>query len=320
MRRVAIMMVAALCLVTGCDGPVAGPVDDKVVPERATLRVGVGDPIDTAPLRIAVADGSFSRAGLHVELVEEKSDTDALTGLSNGSIDVAFATDVAFFNAASAGTALQFEAEAYTSGPATMALMTLPGSGYTSLTDKKAPKIAVDELNDLAVLAVRSMFSTAGGDPGKIRFVRVPFDRMSTALRTGSADAALMIETFITQAQQTLGARMLADSSRGATANFPMTGYAASETFARANPSTLTVFRTVLTAAQQRASDPTVVREALPRLAGIDYATADQVALGEYPTSLSGTRLQRVADLMRSSGMLAKPLDVRPLLPAPTSP
>ncbi|GLY69132.1 ABC transporter substrate-binding protein [Amycolatopsis taiwanensis] len=318
MRGVAILLVATFCLVTGCNYLAASPkAGDRIVPERSTLRVGVGNRIDTAPLRIAVADGSFTRAGLHIELVPLKSDADALRGLASGNVDVAFATDVAFFTAAASGTALQFQAEAYTSAPFTMALVTLPDSPYTKLTAKKSPRIAVDELNGLSVLAVRSMFAAAGGDPDRIRFVQYPFEGMQAALRDGSVDAALMIEWFITQAQQSLGARILADSSHGAMMNLPMTGYASSGLFAQVNPRTLALFRQVLTAGQQRASDPTVIRRALPQLAGIDDATADQVALGEYPTSLSGTRLQRVADLMHSSGMLADRLDVQSLLPKP---
>lgn len=314
MRGVAIVLVVTFWLVASCKQPDTAN-GDQIVPERSTLRVGVGNPIDTAPLRIAVADGSFTRAGLNIQLIPLKSDADALSGLASGNIDVAFATDVAFLKAAASGTALQFQAEAYTSAPFTMSLLTLPDSQYTDLTAKKAPRIAVNELDGLSMLAVRSMFATAGGDPNRIKFVQYPFDKMQGALRDRSVDAALMIEWFITKAQQGLGARVLADSSNGATTNFPVTGYASSGTFAQANPRTLALFRQVLTAAQQRASDPAVVRQALPRLAGIDDATAAQVALGEYPTSLSGIRLQRVADLMHSSGLLAERFDAQSLLP-----
>ncbi|MFD2417438.1 ABC transporter substrate-binding protein [Amycolatopsis pigmentata] len=316
MRRVAITLVAALCLITACNNFLAKPrSSEQIIPERTTLRVGVGNPIDTAPLRLAVEDGSFTRAGLHVDLVEEPTPAAGLDGLARGNLDVAFATDVAMFKAAASGTALRLQAEAYTSTPFTMSLMTLPSSTYTNLADKKTPKIAVDELDDLGALAVRSMFTTAGGDPAKIKFVRYPYASMPTALRDKSVDAALMIESFITQAQQNLGARVLADSSRGATMNLPMTAYAATGIFAEANPRTLALFRSVLARAQQRAADPTVIRQALPRLAGIDEATADLVALGQYPISLNGVRLQRVADLMRTSGMLSSRLDVVSLLP-----
>ncbi|KAA9161816.1 ABC transporter substrate-binding protein [Amycolatopsis acidicola] len=321
MRGVAIMVVAALLLVTGCSGPFgSGGSPDQSRLERTDLRVGVGNPIDTAPLRIAVADGSFTRMGLHLELVEEQNSQNALDDLAAGRVDVAFATDVAFFTAAAAGTALQLQGEAYTSAPYTDVLVTLPGSGYTDLSSKKSPRIAVDSATDFGALATRSMIATAGGDPTKVKFVTRTFDQMPAALQSGAADAALMIEPYSTKAQQELGARVLADSSRGATMDFPVSSYASTGLFAQANAHTLAAFRQVLGDAQQRASDQSVVRAALPRVAGVDDTTAALVALGVYPTSLNGVRLQRVADLMHDTGMLSQRLDVPSLLPKADTP
>lgn len=314
MRTVTIMLIATLALLTGCDTATTG-TNQSTALERGTLRVAVGNAIDTAPLRLAVEDGSFTRVGLHVDLIEEKGPRDGLDGLEAGRVDVAFASDTTLFTAAAGGTALQLQGEAYTSAPYTMALMTLPGSDYTDLTAKKNPRIAVDQDNDLGALAARAIFTTAGGDPAKLRFVVRDYQDMPAALRDGVADAALMTEPYITKAQQDLGARVLADSSRGATMDFPVSAYASSGLFAQSNPRTLAMFRQVLAGAQQRAADPAVVRAALPRIAGVDETTAALVALGQYPTSLNGVRLQRVADLMHSTGMLAARLDVPSLLP-----
>lgn len=318
MRTVTIMLILSLSLLTGCNISTTRTNGDAPL-ERTTLRIAVGNAIDTAPLRLAVEDGSFTRAGLHVDLVEEQEPLDGIDGLAAGQVDIAFATDVALFGAASRGTALQLQGEAYTSAPFTMTLMTLPNSEYTDLSTKKNPRIAVDQDNDLGALAARAMFTTAGADPTKIRFVVRAYQDMPAALRDGSADAALMTEPFITKAQQDLGARVLADSSRGATMAFPVSAYAASGLFAQSNEHTLAAFRRVLAEAQQRADDPTVVRAALPRIAGIDETTAALVSLGQYPTSLSGVRLQRVADLMHNTGMLAARLDVPSMLPREVS-
>lgn len=312
-RAVAVTLVIALALVTGCD--TRSGTDASAAPERGQLRVGVGNPVETAPLRLAVADGSFARAGLNVRLVEEPDGQDGLDGLATGRLDVAFATDETLFAAAARGTALQLQGEAYTSAPFTVALVTLPDSRYTDLAGKKAPKVAVSAEDDLGALAARSMFATAGGDPDKIKFVTRRYEDMPAALGDGSADAALMVEPYLAKAQQNLGARVLADSFRGATLDFPISAYASGALFAQANPRTLAVFRRVLAEAQQRAADQSLVRAALPRIAGIDSTTAALVALGQYPTSLSGLRLQRVADLMHSMGMLADRLDVLSLLP-----
>jgi NitT/TauT family transport system substrate-binding protein len=305
MRRVGLPLVGILMAATGCG--LFSPGQPAATPtlERASLRVGVGSAIDTAPLRLAVADGRFTRAGLRVDLVEQGPQNDGLAQLATGKLDVAFASDVAIFRAA---------------GSNTMALVTLPDSKYIEPGAKKAPKIAVNMLDDLDTLAARSTLGTAGLDVTKIQFYQRPFAEMAAALRNGEVDATWMVEPFITNAERELGARILADGTRGATLDFPVSGYASSGIFAQANRRTLALFRNILDDAQQNAADPAVVRAALPHFSDVDAITASLVSLGTYPTTLNAVRLQRVADLMHSSGALADRLDVQALLPRPNAP
>jgi NitT/TauT family transport system substrate-binding protein len=320
MRRIRLPLVGVLMAATGCGLVPHGQPAAAPTLERASLRVGVGSAIDTAPLRLAVADGRFTRAGLRVDLVEQGPQNDGLAQLAAGKLDVAFASDVAIFRAAAAGAAVQLQGEAYTAGNNTMALVTLPDSKYLEPGARKAPKIAVNMLDDLDTLAARSTLGTAGVDVTKIQFYQRPFAQMAAALRNGEVDAAWMVEPFITTAEKELGARILADGTRGATLGFPVSGYASSGIFAQANPRTLALFRNILDDAQQYAADPAVVRAALPHFSDIDAIAASLVSLGTYPTSLNAIRLQRVADLMHSSGALADRLDVQALLPRPNAP
>ncbi|WP_245900451.1 ABC transporter substrate-binding protein [Prauserella shujinwangii] len=291
--------------------------DPTPAPEQDSIRVGVGNAIATTPLRLAVERGMFRAAGLRVDLVDLDSEERGIEQLAAGELDVTFASDVALFTAAAAGTAMQLQGEAHTAGRNTMALVALPESGYTSLLDLSFPTIAVDSVDGLGTLTAGSVLETAGFERESIEFRQWPMPDMVAALRRGEADAAWLVEPYVTLAQKDFGARVLADCARGATQDFPMSAYAANASFAEANPRTLAVFRDVLSAAQQRAAEPTVIREALPRFADIDPTTASLVSLGTYPTSLNGVRLQRVADLMHSSGLLRNRLDVQSLLPKP---
>ncbi|WP_216210112.1 ABC transporter substrate-binding protein [Amycolatopsis aidingensis] len=312
--RYFVVPVTILLILSGCSLFGEKP-DQKPIPEQQKLRVGVGSPIDTAPLRLAVAQGRFERAGLTVELVEQADQDEGMARLRAGELDIAFATDVAWFAAASAGTELRLQGEAYTAGRGTMALMTLPESSYQEPMDLLSPRIAVDAQEGLGTLTTRAALRAAGAEVDRIRFDPVAPGRMAEALRRNEVHAAWMVEPYLTEAQKDLGATVLADTARGATTDFPMSAYAATAEFARANPRTLALFRRVLGEAQQRCSDPTVVRTALPEIARIDETTASLVSIGDYPVSLNGVRLQRVADLMHSSGMLAQRLDVQALLP-----
>ncbi|MFI5608386.1 ABC transporter substrate-binding protein [Amycolatopsis sp. NPDC051903] len=314
-RGMVLPLVAVLLAVSGCSLFSSGDAAPSPGLERTTLRVGVGGPIDTAPLRIAAAAGKFREAGLTVTLVDLGT-ADGITKLTSGQLDVTFASDVSLFRAAASGTALQLQGEAYTSGSNTIALVTLPDSDYTEPTAKKSPKIAVDDVDDIGALTARSVLTTAGVDPARIHFEPQPFDRMPGALQAGDVDAALMVEPYITRAEKELGAQILADGSTGATLDFPASGYAATGAFARNNPRTLAAFRSVLMQAQQAAADPATVRDALPTFSDIDPTTAALISLGSYPTTLSAIRLQRVADLMHTSNLIPNRLDVQAMLPA----
>lgn len=320
MRRLVIPLVATLITTTGCGLFGTSQSPERPPLERGTLRVGVGNVIDTAPLRLAVAEGRFTRMGLQVELVEQDPQSEGPAKLASGDLDVAFASDVAMFRASARGTALQLQGEAYISGRETMALVTLPDSRYTGPNPKKSQTIAVNMLDDAGALAARSTLGTAGVSQDKIKFSQHAFAQMPQALRHGDADAAWMIEPFITKAEKELGARIVANGVRGATLDFPVSSYASSGIFAQTNPRTLALFREVLSQAQHHADDPAVVRAALPLFSDIDATTASLISLGSYPTSLNAVRLQRVADLMHSYGELTDRLDVQALLPRPSIP
>jgi NitT/TauT family transport system substrate-binding protein len=222
------------------------------------------------------------------------------------------------FKGGSAST-LQLQGEAYQAASNTMALVTRPDSvKYKNLADfanSPPPTIAVNSLNDLGMLTTKSVLQLVGVDPGAIRFKVVPYADMSTALKNNQVDAAWMIEPFITQAQKDFGAQIITDAARGATAAFPISGYATSRQFADKNPKTLAAFRKVLAQAQQLAANPLTVRTVLPLYANVDTATAELVSVGTYPASLNAVRLQRVADLMQSLQQVGVRLDVAQLFP-----
>ncbi|KAA2248877.1 ABC transporter substrate-binding protein [Solihabitans fulvus] len=283
--------------------------------ERPTLRVGVMKVVDIAPLRMSLND-VFKNAGLDLQLVEEPSEDEALNQLENGAVELVWASHVSMFRAADKGQKLQVEGEAYQAAANTMALVAMPGSRYDDAGAKDKPKIAVNSDRDLGALTTKSVLGVAKVNPNNITFVPTASSDMINSLKAGTVDAAWMVEPYITQAQKQVGARIVTDAARGATQNFPMSGYAASKKFADANPKTLAAFRSALQEAQQRAGNsPLLVQDALPTYAGVDSSDAALVSIGTFPLSLNPIRLQRVADLMNNLGFLNNRLDVQQLLP-----
>jgi ABC-type nitrate/sulfonate/bicarbonate transport system substrate-binding protein len=287
--------------------------------ERNVLRIGVLPVVDVAPLRIALTEKLFEKAGLTVNLVTQPSEAEAIKQLDT-TLDITWATHVSLFRSVAEGTELQLQGEAYQAGPNSMALVTAASSDYDDPGKKQAPRIGVNSETDIGALTTRAVLDTAAVEKQKIKFASMPFGEMENALTAGQIDAAFMIEPFITKAQRNIGAKILTDTARGPTLDFPMSGYASSKKFAEQNPKTLKVFRDVLRQAQQRAqSNKLAVQDSLTSYADVDGPTAALVSVGTFPLSLNPIRLQRVADMMDTEDVLSGRLDVQQLLPPGTT-
>jgi NitT/TauT family transport system substrate-binding protein len=77
----------------------------------------------------------------------------------------------------------------------------------------------------------------------------------------------------------------------------------------------MAAFRKTLQQAQEQASDRLKVQSVLKDYAGVDAGTADLISVGNFPTTLNAVRLQRVADMMETSGVLPNRLDAQSMLP-----
>jgi NitT/TauT family transport system substrate-binding protein len=287
--------------------------------ERNTLRIGVLPVVDVAPLRIALTEKLFEKAGLQVTLVTQPSEAEAIKQLDT-TLDITWATHVSLFRAVAEGTELQLQGEAYQAGSNSMALVTDARSDYDDPSKRQAPTIAVNSETDIGALTTRAVLDTAAVEKQKIKFRAMPFAEMEAALKGGQVDAAFMIEPFITKAQRSIGAKILTDTARGPTLDFPMSGYASSKKFAEQHPKTLQAFRNVLREAQQRAqANKLAVQDSLTSYADVDQATAALVSVGTFPLSLNPIRLQRVADMMDTEDVLSGRLDVQQLLPPGTT-
>jgi ABC-type nitrate/sulfonate/bicarbonate transport system substrate-binding protein len=317
LRLVAVLITCVLTASCGLFGSSSNGGTADV--ERNTLRIGVLPVVDVAPLRIALTDKLFEKAGLQVSLVTQPSEAEAIKQLDT-TLDITWATHVSLFRSVAEGTELQLQGEAYQAGQNSMALVTSANSTYDDPGKNSAPTIAVNSETDIGALTTRAVLDTAAVEKQKIKFRPMPFAEMENALKSSTVDAAFMIEPFITKAQRSIGAKILTDTARGPTLDFPMSGYASSKKFAEANPKTLKVFRDVLRQAQQRAqANKLAVQDSLTSYADVDQQTAALVSVGTFPLSLNPIRLQRVADMMDTEDVLSGRLDVQQLLPPGTT-
>lgn len=147
-----------------------------------------------------------------------------------------------------------------------------------------------------------------------MRYVTVPFPRIDSELRRGKVAAAWLVEPFLTEAEESLGAVPVVDPTSGPTGGFPLDGYFTTAAFARAHPAAVRVFRRAIDQAQAAAAHPQNVVDVLPGYISVSKQTASLITLPTYPTAVQPRRLQYVADLMYRAGMLRSKLSASTLV------
>lgn len=316
-RRILALCAAVALLsvsVVGCTGPAAA--GQGVASEGLThVNVGVLPIIDDAPVYVALKHGLFYAHGLDVTAVSLNSGEQADSELVSGQLQFAFSNYVSTILAASRGSQLQIVADGAQTLPNVNDLVVAHNSRIRSVAQLRGKTIAVNALGNAGTMMTNATLEAAGVNPASVRYTVMPFPAMAAALASNAVQAAWMAEPFITESGEDTGAEELADTATGPMANLPLAGYATLQSYAQRNAAVVEEFTAALVAAQAMSANRAVVEQAIATYINpTTPALIAAVQLDEYPTSLSRARLQRVADLMLSAGLLSRPFDVSQLL------
>ncbi|TQM79354.1 NitT/TauT family transport system substrate-binding protein [Saccharothrix saharensis] len=326
----ALSVAAVLAAVAGC-GVLGGAAEETAgaaAPgevEKSRIRLGLLPIIDVAPVHIAIRRGYFEQEGLEVEPITIQGGAAAIPGLVNGDLDMTFGNFVSFFAAqakesAKAVGGLRLIMDGYQAKPEMFLVLAKADSDIESPKDLEGKTLGINTTRNIAELTFRATLEANNVDPGKVTFKEVPLPDMEAAVENGVVDAAFSSEPFITRAQRNSGQIAVLDAASGPTDGIPIAGYGTTGKFLQANPNTVAAFQRALVKGQRDAGDQPLVRQLLTEYAKVDSETAALVHFGEFPTTLDATRLQRVADLMKTYGLLETRFDVALMLaPAPGS-
>ena len=315
-RNALIGLVAAL-VVTGCGSPDEGSGTASGM--KTDLLIGEYPSADSAPLFIAMERGFFKQEGLNVEQLPFLASQAVLPRLSDRQMDIVLGSYTTILTIQEQGTEkFKYIADSYQGAPGAFGVMVAKDSPIKQVSDLKGKRVGVNVIGGLGTLTMSPHLKLAGLDPtpGKdIQYVVIPTTESLSALDKGSVDAIWMTEPYLSQAKKQLGATMLLDTMSGPTRSLPITGWAATEKWTEDNPETLAAFQRAMAKAQQIAStDRDAVTKLLPTFTPIPADTAATINLGAYPTALSAQNIQRVADLMRESGLLKQKMDVSSMI------
>ena len=325
--RIAAGCAVAAVLVAGCSAFGGSSASDSAQP-GSSITVAAVPGVGDAPLYVAWQQGLFRQHGLTVHLHSYQSMSQVMAALHNGQANVAVGDYADFFyeQEANASKPMVVVADGYDAAPNIMDIVVSPGSPITTpkgLQYKRigtvAPQVMPVGVNapySIDTVAASSVPDNDGVQPNLVKWVPMPANQLVNALKTHRVDAILVTEPQIFQAESEIGARTILDACSGQTVNLPLDGYFAARSFAEKNRPALLAFRSVMTRAQANAVQPAPLEAVFTHYAGMSRQTAALITVGQYPTALKVTSLQRVADLMSFYGALGHPLVVsRMLLP-----
>jgi NitT/TauT family transport system substrate-binding protein len=233
-----------------------------------------------------------------------------IAGQLKGQVDITAGSYVAYISAQAAGARFRILAEASILGPGTRALVTTADSPITKIGELADKKIGVNGTNSIGTLLISSVLAEHGISPRKVDFVTDTdgFPAMPGQLQDGAWDAAFLAEPYITAAQEEYGDQVLADLDQGATSNFPIDGYVATQAWAQKYPKTAAAFVRAIEEGQRIANgDGPAVQAAMAQYDKLPRQVTAAMVLSGYPLGpVDEARIQRVAAAMLQFGMLGK--------------
>src|SRR6201996_6457481 len=279
--------------------------------EKTHLVVEDFPSVDSAGLYIAEQKGLFAAQGLDVTIVPVfTSSQQTVTDIESGKADISSGDYVTYMDDELQNNAhLEIVGEASILQPNKLDLFVKGGSAITHLNQLEGKKVSVAGHDDIATLLIDSLLADNGVPSRKVVLVPgTPLPADPALIDKGVFTAAPIPEPFVSEGEQQFGLEELADLDQGGTENFPIQGFAVTQTWAQQNPNTLKAFVTALDQGQQIAdTDRAAVEQAIeqPPLK-VAPGVAAVIALPDFPSAIDPTRLQRVVDDMIQFGFLPK--------------
>lgn len=288
----------------------------------APLKVGYIPVGDCLQYYVAEAEGFFAAEGLAVTGMPMKGGAIIAPAVEGGELAVGWSNAVSIILAHTRGFDFAFlapGAEGVAGTNDVHALLVPAASPVTSVKDLAGKTVAINTLGNINEAAMRALAAQAGIAPDAIRLVEVPFPDMTTALAKGSADAALSLEPFITDAVSRGAARVLDPSPHAAFGSpYLIGGWFAKKAWIAAHPKEAAAFaRAVAKAAALIAANPQKARDILAARTRLSPELAAKSALPRFPEALAPQALQGVIDVCARFGLLPKPFPAADILAAP---
>lgn|SRR6185437_2673335 len=172
---------------------------------QQTLRVAYLRSFAMMPFFYAEKMGYFKREGLDVQGITLNNGPAAISAVVSGSADIAESANVPVILAIAHNQPIRiFLSENYEQypKPVFVYLVATRRSGVTTLVGPKGKSVAINAATSDCELILSDHLQTVGLTEQSVKLITIPFPQIPAALDLGEADAACLVEPFMTSVMQ----------------------------------------------------------------------------------------------------------------------
>jgi NitT/TauT family transport system substrate-binding protein len=210
------------------------------------LKIACTATSDCASAMVARDEGIFARHGLDADVALIAINTNIPPAIVSDSIQIGGPTSPVFLQAVDGGLDLVAVAGASVMDPEqskTIAAVARTGVVIKEPKDFIGKKVGAPGIGAFLHVLFRKWLMEKGVDPKSVNFVEVTFPTMNDALKSGSVDAVLTAEPFVTRIKTAGNGDVAALYEADLARNDPIIFYAASRKFAEDHPDVIKAFR-----------------------------------------------------------------------------
>ncbi len=313
--RFVLAFCAALSLALGISSSTPATAQTGKAPVKITL--GYTPVAETVAAYAALKEGYFKANGLDVNFLLVNNSAILANSLVAGSIDIASMTPSVFLQAVDNGidlVAVSGSAIGSATRKSTAAIVR-EGVNITTAKDFVGKKVAVSGLRSAMQIEFINWLQQSGVDPKSVHFLEAPFPAMQDLLKSGSVDAALSLEPFVTRTQNAKVAHVVTWLSDKVPPGTALVFFVAQRSWAQKNPALVAQFRDGVSKGinfvqANRDKAHVYVGEMLK----LPPDAALQTEFGELQGNLTPAQLQWWIDVMTKQKLIRNKIDANTLV------
>ncbi|MGN6459997.1 MAG: ABC transporter substrate-binding protein [Pseudolabrys sp.] len=287
-------------------------------PETAKLRISTLPIAGQVPIFVAQKLGYFKKAGLEVDIQFSDGGAQAVPLLVQGSLQLAVTPITSLALANQQGFNLKLVPPTLDEkkvAPGQTVLMARDDGSVPDIAHLKGKRIGVNTINSVNWMYARALLRHGGLDPAAATFVEIPFPSMVDALMRGSVDAVVLVQPFHHIALSSGKTRVVGYPFVAVQPGMHIASYAGDAKWLSANPNTVQAFVTAMREATDFiAKNPEQAKDMIAEFTKAKRDLVEKVPVDDWSNTVSADDVTKTLDLMRSEGLLKKPMQAGSLI------